>query len=137
MATGPPRGSCVVDSTGRRSKVLRRSGLLVGVVCLPYAGVLGAAFMGWGTSLTPSSLFPFGNAQGGQAPGDIRPQGGIGRRAALPSGTPSGPPLVTATPSASVSASSVTVTPSVSAPVAVSSIIATPSVSVCATVAAG
>src|SRR4051794_36992671 len=110
---GSTEGPVFVDSTGRRSKVLRRIGLLVGVVCLAYAGVLGAAFMGWGTSLTPSSLFPFGNAQGGQAPG-IRPQGGMGRRAGLPGGMPSAPPSVTAAPSASVSASSVIVTPSVS-----------------------
>lgn len=98
-----------VDSSGRRSKVLRRIGLLIGIVCLTYAGVLGAAFMGWGTSLSPSSLLPFGDAQGGQGPGGIRPQGGIGRQAGLPS------------PSASVSVSPpVSVSPSVSASVSVS-----------------
>ncbi|MFG2356719.1 hypothetical protein [Streptomyces sp. NPDC048521] len=98
-----------VDTTGRRSKVLRRLGLLVGAVCLTYAGVLVAAFMGWGTSLDPSSLLPFGNAGGRQAPGQVRPQGGIGRQADLPNGTPSVPPSVTAlvatTPSVSASAS--------------------------------
>ncbi|MEV6053044.1 hypothetical protein [Streptomyces sp. NPDC052107] len=78
-----------VDSTGRRSKVLRRVGLLVGAVCLAYAGVLAAAFMGWGTSLNPSSLLPFGAAGDGRAPDGVRPRGGIGRQADLPTGTPS------------------------------------------------
>ncbi|MFF9771802.1 hypothetical protein ACF1GT_35395 [Streptomyces sp. NPDC014636] len=44
-----------VDTTGRRSKALRRVGLLLGAVCLTYAGVLAAAFMGRGTSLDPIS----------------------------------------------------------------------------------
>ncbi|MEU1402498.1 hypothetical protein ABZ471_09035 [Streptomyces sp. NPDC005728] len=94
-----------VDSSGRRSKVLRRIGLLVGVVCLAYAGVLGAAFMGWGTSINPSSLLPFGNAQGDRTPGGIRPQGGTGRQAGLPSGAPSVLSPDAATPSAPVSVS--------------------------------
>ncbi|MGW5429626.1 hypothetical protein ACWET9_20805 [Streptomyces sp. NPDC004059] len=90
-----------VDSTGRRSKVLRRIGLLVGAVCLAYAGVLAAAFMGWGTSLNPSSLLPFGANGDGRAPGGIRPQGGIGRQADLPSqGTRSPAPSVSASASA-------------------------------------
>ncbi|MFJ3309111.1 hypothetical protein ACIPSA_39920 [Streptomyces sp. NPDC086549] len=95
-----------VDSSGRRSKVLRRLGLLIGVVCIAYAGVLGAAFMGWGTSLTPSSLIPFGNGGRGNAPG-LRPQGGVGRQAGLPSGVPSARPTGTASlsPSSSASAS--------------------------------
>ncbi|QOV41528.1 hypothetical protein IM697_41275 [Streptomyces ferrugineus] len=54
-----------VDNSGRRSKLLRRLGLLVGVACLGYAVVLGMAFMGVGTSLTPSQLLPFANGQGG------------------------------------------------------------------------
>ncbi|MEU9442010.1 hypothetical protein AB0D42_14045 [Streptomyces sp. NPDC048304] len=74
-----------VDTTGRRSRVLRRIGLLVGAVCLAYAGVLAAAFMGWGTSLNPSSLLPFGAAGDGRTPGGVRPQGGIGPRTGLPS----------------------------------------------------
>ncbi|MEW2257632.1 hypothetical protein [Streptomyces sp. NPDC047869] len=94
-----------VDSTGRRSKVLRRIGTLVGVVCLAYTGVLGAAFMGWGASLNPSSLIPFGAARGDQAPGGIRPQGGVGRQAVFPSGAPSAPPPSATTPSASASVS--------------------------------
>ncbi|MGW5654026.1 hypothetical protein [Streptomyces humi] len=93
-----------VDSSGRRSKVLRRVGLLLGVVCLAYTGVLGAAFMGWGTSLTPSSLIP-DFARSGNAPGAERPQGGIGREIGAPSGLPSAPPSTAATPSVSVSAS--------------------------------
>ncbi|MEU4150319.1 hypothetical protein [Streptomyces sp. NPDC026659] len=51
-----------VDSSGFRSRVLRRIGLAVGVVCLAYVGVLGATFMGWGTSLKPSALLPFDGA---------------------------------------------------------------------------
>lgn len=73
-------GPVFVDNSGRRSKLLRRIGLLLGVGCLAYAVVLGAAFMGWGTSLTPSSLLPFGGAgpRGAQnsGPGGIQPQGG-------------------------------------------------------------
>ncbi|MCK8435784.1 hypothetical protein G3I77_23030 [Streptomyces sp. D2-8] len=45
-----------VDNSGRRARLLRRIGLLLGAVCLGYAAVLGAAFMGWRTSLTPSQL---------------------------------------------------------------------------------
>jgi hypothetical protein len=100
---GSTEGPVFVDSTGRRSKVLRRVGLLVGAVCLTYAGVLAAAFMGWGTSLNPSSLLPFGAAGGDRAPGGVRPQGGTGRQAELPSrGTPA--PSTTPPPSVSASA---------------------------------
>ncbi|WP_099936158.1 hypothetical protein [Streptomyces sp. 3214.6] len=81
-----------VDNSGRRSKLLRRIGLLLGVGCLVYAVVLGAAFMGWGTSLTPSSLLPFGGAgpRGAQnsGPGGIQPQGGVGTPPSKPTGTP-------------------------------------------------
>lgn len=81
-----------VDNSGRRSKLLRRIGLLMGVGCLVYAVVLGAAFMGWGTSLTPSSLLPFGNGgpRGAQnsGPGGAQPQGGTGTPPAIPTGTP-------------------------------------------------
>lgn len=92
-----------VDNSGRRSRLLRRIGLLMGVGCLVYAAVLGAAFMGWGTSLTPSSLLPFGgSAQEGQGPGGMRPDGGLGDRIGLPGGTP---PTGAASPSPSASAS--------------------------------
>lgn len=100
-----------VDNSGRRSKLLRRIGLLMGVGCLVYAVVLGAAFMGWGTSLTPSSLLPFGNGgpRGAQdsGPGGARPQGGFGTP---PTGAPTGEPpssapAASATASASASAS--------------------------------
>lgn len=81
-----------VDTSGRRSKLLRRIGLLLGVGCLAYATVLGAAFMGWGTSLTPSSLLPFGDGgrRGAQdsGPGGVRPQGGAGTPPARPTGAP-------------------------------------------------
>jgi hypothetical protein len=95
-------GPVFVDNSGRRSKLLRRIGLLLGVGCLAYAVVLGAAFMGWGTLLTPSSLLPFGgNGQGGQGPGGVRPDGGFGNQVGLPGGTP---PSGAASPSPSASA---------------------------------
>lgn len=112
-------GPVFVDNSGRRSKLLRRIGLLVGVGCLAYAVVLGAAFMGWGTSLTPISLLPFGGngqggqggqgglgGQGGQGPGGARPDGGMGDQVGLPGGAP---------PSASAS-SYPTSSPSLSSP---------------------
>ncbi|MFG2705778.1 hypothetical protein [Streptomyces sp. NPDC048386] len=104
QGNGSAEGPVFVDSSGRRSKVLRRVGLLLGVVCLAYTGVLGAAFMGWGTSLTPDSLFPDFSRAGG-VPGGERPQGGIGRQAGLPSGSPSATPSTTPTPSATPSGS--------------------------------
>ncbi|MFF3333350.1 hypothetical protein ACFYWX_28000 [Streptomyces sp. NPDC002888] len=106
-------GPVFVDTSGRRSKLLRRIGLLLGVACLGYAVVLGAAFMGWGTSLTPSSLLPFGgggpggqgqDGQNGQGPGGFRPDGGRGDQAVRPSGIPSAPPSGAPTPSPSASA---------------------------------
>ena len=95
-----------VDNSGRRSKLLRRVGLLLGVGCLAYAAVLGAAFMGWGTSLTPSSLLPFGaDGRPGQGPGNgVRPNGGVGNQVGAPGGTPR-TALPTDIPSPSVSAS--------------------------------
>ncbi|MEV6618217.1 hypothetical protein AB0N31_31010 [Streptomyces sp. NPDC051051] len=96
-------GPVFVDNSGRRSRLLRRIGLLMGVGCLVYAAVLGAAFMGWGTSLNPSSLLPFGgNAQEGQGPGGMRPDGGLGNQIGLPGGTP---PTGAASPSPSAPAS--------------------------------
>ncbi|MFE4702017.1 hypothetical protein ACFRIC_33615 [Streptomyces sp. NPDC056738] len=82
-------GPVFVDSSGRRARLLSRVGMLVGVVCLGYAVVLGMAFMGWGTSLTPSSLLPFGGGRSGAAPG-----GGYGGPGAgtAPSGAPTGAP---------------------------------------------
>ncbi|MFF9211472.1 MULTISPECIES: hypothetical protein [unclassified Streptomyces] len=81
-------GPVFVDTSGRRARLLRRLGLLVGVACLGYAAVLVLAFMGWGTSLTPSSLLPFGGRAGaGQGtPGDVRPYGGAAPTA-IPDGT--------------------------------------------------
>ncbi|MFI8193003.1 hypothetical protein ACIF8T_30245 [Streptomyces sp. NPDC085946] len=84
---GSADGPVFVDTSGRRAKLLRRIGLLLGAVCLGYAGVLGAAFMGWGTSLTPSRLLPFAGA----GPGGSQPQGG-GVPGVPPSGAPSGVP---------------------------------------------
>ncbi|GAA5003602.1 hypothetical protein [Streptomyces siamensis] len=105
---GAAEGPVFVDNSGRRARLLRRFGTLVGVVCLGYACVLGMAFMGWGTSLTPSSLFPFDGGRAGSAPGGggMQPQGGTAPTGA-PTGTPpSGLPTGAAPSSApSVSAS--------------------------------
>lgn len=102
---GSAEGPVFVDNSGRRSKLLRRVGILVGVACLGYAVVLGMAFMGIGTSLTPSELLPFANGQGGPGgggPGN-QPQGGIGNPVAPPSGTPSAAPSGAPVPSTSAS----------------------------------
>ncbi|MFI1004014.1 hypothetical protein ACIP10_32350 [Streptomyces galbus] len=90
-------GPVFVDTSGRRSKVLRRIGLLLGAGCLAYATVLGAAFMGWGTDLTPSSLLPFGDsARGG--PGGPGPAGGHGDQLGRPADTPTSAPTPTTAP---------------------------------------
>jgi len=114
---GSEEGPVFVDNSGRRSKMLRRLGVLVGIGCLCYAGVLGMAFMGWGTSLTPSQLLPFGGGGPGAGQNGFRggPQGGIGNPPAQPTGTPpsgvptgaapSGAPVPTATATATASAS--------------------------------
>ncbi|MFJ8143542.1 hypothetical protein ACIQ6R_00500 [Streptomyces sp. NPDC096048] len=82
---GSAEGPVFVDNSGRRARLLRRLGLLVGVVCVGYAAVLGLAFMGIGTSVSPSSLLPFGGGQdAGPGPGGgAGPQGGP-----MPTGTP-------------------------------------------------
>ncbi|GGL73762.1 hypothetical protein GCM10010129_16700 [Streptomyces fumigatiscleroticus] len=107
---GSAEGPVFVDNSGRRAKLLRRLGLLVGVVCLGYAVVLGLAFMGIGTSINPSSLLPFGGGEnagpgagGGTVPGGARPQGGPGDQVG-PTGTPSALPTGTASPSSTASA---------------------------------
>jgi hypothetical protein len=92
--SGAVDGPVFVDNSGRRARLLRRIGTLVGVGCLGYAVVLGMAFMGWGTSLTPSSLFPFDGGQAGSAPGGrggIRQPGGT-TPGGVPSGAPTGAP---------------------------------------------
>ncbi|MCQ4201687.1 hypothetical protein M4J06_005926 [Streptomyces coelicoflavus] len=79
---GSVEGPVFVDSTGRRARLLRRLGLLLGAVCVGYTAVLGLAFMGVGISVNPSSLLPFGaggggGPEGGPGPGGgTRPQGG-------------------------------------------------------------
>ncbi|MFD7706445.1 hypothetical protein ACFV6E_29360 [Streptomyces sp. NPDC059785] len=100
--SGPAEGPVFVDNSGRRARLLRRIGMLLGIACIGYAAVLGMAFMGWGTSLTPSSLLPFGGDAA--APGNMQPQGGIAPGGARPSGLPTGA-APSATPSASASAS--------------------------------
>ncbi|WP_327344051.1 hypothetical protein [Streptomyces europaeiscabiei] len=106
-------GPVFVDNSGRRARLLRRCGTLLGVVCLGYAVVLGMAFMGWGISASPTQLFPFGGGGGGGgqsgAPGNgngPQPQGGIAPEG-IPSGAPGGTPpsgAPTAVPSPSASA---------------------------------
>ncbi|MFI1356806.1 hypothetical protein ACH4TV_24975 [Streptomyces sp. NPDC020898] len=119
-SNGAADGPVFVDNSGRRAKLLRRFGTFLGVVCLGYAAVLGMAFMGWGTSLTPSSLLPFGgNGPGGiQGPGGQQPQGGIG---AAPSGAPTGAAVPPAKPSGTPPTGVATGEPPASAPTATAS----------------
>ncbi|AZS85717.1 hypothetical protein ELQ87_16465 [Streptomyces griseoviridis] len=103
---GPVEGPVFVDNSGRRSKVLRRIGLLVGVLCLGYAVVLGLAFMGIGTSIAPSSLLPFAGGQGPAGDG-AGPEGRLGRPSGAPpsgapSATPSGAPSAPSAPPSGV-----------------------------------
>ncbi|WP_030379747.1 MULTISPECIES: hypothetical protein [unclassified Streptomyces] len=103
---GSGEGPVFVDTSGRRARLLRRLGLLLGAVCLGYAVVLGMAFMGWGLSMNPSSLLPFGDGgRAGSAPGGNGPRGGLAPTGAPgtgapPAGAPSGAP----SPSASATA---------------------------------
>ncbi|WP_328223845.1 hypothetical protein OG272_29550 [Streptomyces sp. NBC_00104] len=111
QGTGPAEeGPVFVDNSGRRARLLRRCGTLLGVVCLGYAVVLGMAFMGWGISASPSDLFPFGGGGGrsgvpGGGGNGPQPQGGIapeGIPSGAPGGTaPSGAPTAVPSPSAS------------------------------------
>ncbi|MBU6531936.1 hypothetical protein [Streptomyces mayonensis] len=108
---GSAEGPVFVDSSGRRARLLRRLGLLVGAVCVGYAAVLGLAFMGVGISVNPSSLLPFGaggdgpggpggpGGAGGSGPGGgAGPQGGVAPTGSPPSAGPSASP--SAVPSA-------------------------------------
>ncbi|MFJ8752721.1 hypothetical protein ACIREO_25800 [Streptomyces sp. NPDC102441] len=101
----PQEGPVFVDSSGRRSTLLRRAGMLLGTVCIGYAAVLGLAFMG-GISMTPSELLPFNGGPaagpgGGTQPGYGMPPGG----AARPSGVPPAPGQATPSGQATASAS--------------------------------
>ncbi|WP_053850585.1 hypothetical protein [Streptomyces sp. NRRL B-24085] len=94
-----------VDNSGRRSRLLRRIGLLFGALSLGYAVVLGLAFMGIGVSST--TLLPFAGGPGGSStsgPGGIQPQGGVGTPPALPTGTPPSGAATGAPPSAAPTA---------------------------------
>ncbi|MGW0596188.1 hypothetical protein ACWD11_03480 [Streptomyces sp. NPDC002776] len=104
---GSVEGPVFVDNSGRRSRMLRRIGIVVGVGCVGYAVVLGMAFMGIGTSITPAELLPFGTSAQGAGPGGVpgeQPQGGMGGQVP-PSGAPSAPPAGTPAPTASASTS--------------------------------
>lgn len=95
-----------VDNSGRRSRMLRRIGLLLGVLSLGYAVVLGLAFMGIGVSST--TLLPFaGGGPGGSSnsgPGGLQPQGGVGTPPSRPTGTPPTGTATGAPPSAAPTA---------------------------------
>ncbi|MBM7439870.1 hypothetical protein [Streptomyces sp. HB132] len=90
-------GPVFVDSSGRRARLLRRAGMLLGTVCVGYAAVLGLAFMG-GISLTPAQLLPFDGGPAAEAGpgGRMRPGHGM-----PPDGTT--PPSDAPTPPASAS----------------------------------
>ncbi|BET48372.1 hypothetical protein GUR47_17885 [Streptomyces tendae] len=110
--TAPAEGPVFVDSTGRRARLLRRLGLLLGAVCVGYTAVLGLAFMGVGISVNPSSLLPFGVGGGGGGPeggpgpgGGTRPQGGVAPTGAPPSTAPSVSPSTVPSTAATASAS--------------------------------
>ncbi|MFF9188445.1 hypothetical protein [Streptomyces rochei] len=104
-----------VDNSGRRARLLRRLGLLLGAVCVGYAAVLGLAFLGIGTSLNPSSLLPFGGGQDGGGPA---PGGGPGPQSgALPTGAPpTGAPPTGAPPSGAPTAPGPTASSTLTAP---------------------
>ncbi|WP_028808173.1 hypothetical protein [Streptomyces canus] len=95
-----------VDNSGRRSRMLRRIGLLLGVLSLGYAVVLGLAFMGIGVSST--TLLPFaGGGPGGSSnsgPGGLQPQGGVGTPPSRPTGAPPTGTATGAPPSAAPTA---------------------------------
>jgi hypothetical protein len=89
----PSPGPVFVDSSGRRARLLRRAGILLGVACVGYAVVLGMAFVGWGGStVTPSRMLPFGLGPGTQAgasqPDRTSPPGGPGGRRGTRSPSP-------------------------------------------------
>ncbi|MFB7652010.1 MULTISPECIES: hypothetical protein [unclassified Streptomyces] len=113
--TAPAAGPVFVDNSGRRARLLRRLGLLVGAVCVGYAAVLGLAFMGIGTSVNPSSLLPFGGGggQGGPGPGGggARPQGGVAPTDTPPSPADPARPTTSAAPSAAASSPSASASP--------------------------
>lgn len=81
-------GPVFVDSSGRRARLLRRAGAVLGVTCVGYAAVLALTFMG-GISWSPSTLLPFDGTSdarggpGGGPPGDsgayAPPSTGTGR----------------------------------------------------------
>lgn len=94
-----------MDSSGRRARLLRRAGTLLGLVCVGYAAVLGLAFMG-GISLTPSQLLPFAGGPAAEAGPGGRTQPGYGMPPnGAPSGLPAPPASGGATPSAPATAS--------------------------------
>ncbi|MEV7204265.1 MULTISPECIES: hypothetical protein [unclassified Streptomyces] len=109
-------GPVFVDSTGRRARLLRRLGLLLGAVCVGYTAVLGLAFMGVGISVNPSSLLPFG-AGGGGGGGGGGPEGGSGPGGGTrPQGGGAAPTDVPPSPAPAASSSAVPSTEPSTAP---------------------
>ncbi|HWU09150.1 MAG TPA: hypothetical protein VN520_22675 [Streptomyces sp.] len=102
----PQEGPVFVDSSGRRAKLLRRAGVLLGAVCVGYAAVLGLAFMG-GISLTPAQLLPFDGGPAAEAGpgGRMQPGYGMPPGGSAPPAPDGAAPSGRATASASASAS--------------------------------
>ncbi|MGW2836285.1 hypothetical protein ACWCWD_00610 [Streptomyces sp. NPDC001493] len=95
----PGEGPVFVDASGRRARLLRRAGAVLGLAVVGYAVVLGLAFMG-GLSLSPTQLLPFGTGRPAQAaPDGAAPPDGSPR----PTGAAT-PPTGVATQSAGVAA---------------------------------
>ncbi|NDZ73980.1 hypothetical protein G3I36_23665 [Streptomyces sp. SID10362] len=113
---GSAEGPVFVDSTGRRARLLRRLGLLLGAVCVGYTAVLGLAFMGVGISVNPSALLPFG-AGGGGGGGGGGPEGGPGPGGGTrPQGGGAAPTDVPPSPAPAASSSAVPSTDPSTAP---------------------
>ncbi|MCX5401270.1 hypothetical protein [Streptomyces sp. NBC_00102] len=75
----PGGGPVFVDASGRRARLLRRAGAVLGLAVVGYAAVLALAFMG-GISMSPSRLLPFDTGQPAEAaPGGIAPPDGSPR----------------------------------------------------------
>lgn len=79
-------GPVFVDSSGRRARLLRRAGAVLGVTCVGYATVLALSFMG-GISLSPSTLLPFDSTSHAQDGPGGRPPGGSSAYAPPSTGT--------------------------------------------------
>ncbi|MFJ5278623.1 hypothetical protein [Streptomyces parvulus] len=102
----PSEGPVFVDASGRRSRLYRRLGILVGIACAVYAVVIVSTLMS-GNSDAPWMPVP-GQEEGAPA----------GRVDTTPLPSRSGPPAATGTPEAGPSAAGSTETPDAEAPAA-------------------